>query len=674
MSASEQRLLDAWLAPQGAGIPVACLATTFSFDPVFFEEECLARFLGLDSTVLPDSSAADAAYYVVQREQALEEVHATVLVDRGAAAAPTSHRWDVIATGAPPGGVQHAKVSVLLWEHATRVIVASANLTTSGYRDNIEVCWTFDRPGEMPVSPIYAAVAGFLRELLDRHTAGERGADSPLGRAMATVAELAARADASDGPRPSRGLERLAVVHTLSDRPLLDQAFAACWNGSAPRELSVVSPYFVSISGTERRTDGLDAVRARLSPRGPVRTTVAVTAVELADSQIRIEAPAEVRTSAGRGELLVRLWRRAGVHADRHLHAKVLRFSREDWTMLVAGSANCTGAGLGLPGATRNVELAVAVGARPSSSVGTAIKRWLPPLENLPSGAKLWEQPPAEEEDGASADRLPEKFREALWHPARDLVVIELGPEAEPSSWAILDGAHPRFTSEADGSARKLSLEVRGQAPPLALTVEWRRQDGEVRTAELVVGVADRRALPDPPELQDLTFDELLELLAAGSRFRAAMRRVLRRRGRATTADVVDLDPHARVDTSGFVLQRMRRAGRALEGLREQLERPVAYEDTVARRLHSRVFSPTALGRQLDLEAAKGTVGAREHAFLVAELVLCLRRAEWRVIGDEVEAEWCRAEAAKLAAALAGRIEVEDPAIAGYLARTQETS
>ena len=96
-----------------AGDPVACLATTFTFDPDFFEEECLARFLGLDSAVLSDSGAADAAYYVIQREEALEEARATVLVDRAEASAATSHRWDVVATGAPRGGVQHAKVSVL---------------------------------------------------------------------------------------------------------------------------------------------------------------------------------------------------------------------------------------------------------------------------------------------------------------------------------------------------------------------------------------------------------------------------------------------------------------------------------------------------------------------------------------------------------------------------------
>lgn len=39
-----RKLLEAWLPPEGAGRPVACLATSFTFDPDFFETQCLGRF------------------------------------------------------------------------------------------------------------------------------------------------------------------------------------------------------------------------------------------------------------------------------------------------------------------------------------------------------------------------------------------------------------------------------------------------------------------------------------------------------------------------------------------------------------------------------------------------------------------------------------------------------
>ena len=48
------KLLDAWVAPDDAGDPVGCLATSFTFSPVFFEEECLGRFLQLESDPTED--------------------------------------------------------------------------------------------------------------------------------------------------------------------------------------------------------------------------------------------------------------------------------------------------------------------------------------------------------------------------------------------------------------------------------------------------------------------------------------------------------------------------------------------------------------------------------------------------------------------------------------------
>jgi hypothetical protein len=46
------KLLDAWLPSDDAGQPVGCIATTFTFSPAFFEEECLSRFLQLLSVAL----------------------------------------------------------------------------------------------------------------------------------------------------------------------------------------------------------------------------------------------------------------------------------------------------------------------------------------------------------------------------------------------------------------------------------------------------------------------------------------------------------------------------------------------------------------------------------------------------------------------------------------------
>ena len=41
------KMLDHWLPPEDAGDPLACLATSFTFDTDFFAEDCLSRFLAI---------------------------------------------------------------------------------------------------------------------------------------------------------------------------------------------------------------------------------------------------------------------------------------------------------------------------------------------------------------------------------------------------------------------------------------------------------------------------------------------------------------------------------------------------------------------------------------------------------------------------------------------------
>src|SRR5688572_25271531 len=87
-----RRALDLWQAPEDAGDPVACLATTFTFDASFFETECLGRFLQMDSH--PDESESVA--YLVEREEKLNAAKVAVFVDRRNAQSKESMRWDVV--------------------------------------------------------------------------------------------------------------------------------------------------------------------------------------------------------------------------------------------------------------------------------------------------------------------------------------------------------------------------------------------------------------------------------------------------------------------------------------------------------------------------------------------------------------------------------------------------
>jgi len=91
------RLLDAWTPPMDAGEPLGCVATSFTFSTSFFEEECLGRFVGLETDATEDGAA-----FLVEREEKFSQlVCAAVLVDQRHARGLRSLRWDLLAARLP---------------------------------------------------------------------------------------------------------------------------------------------------------------------------------------------------------------------------------------------------------------------------------------------------------------------------------------------------------------------------------------------------------------------------------------------------------------------------------------------------------------------------------------------------------------------------------------------
>lgn len=74
---AQSRLLDLWQRKPEYGLPIGCVATTFTFDAAFFEEHCLSRFLGMDT-----DPAEDARTYLIEREDKLSQAFSAVLVDQ----------------------------------------------------------------------------------------------------------------------------------------------------------------------------------------------------------------------------------------------------------------------------------------------------------------------------------------------------------------------------------------------------------------------------------------------------------------------------------------------------------------------------------------------------------------------------------------------------------------
>jgi hypothetical protein len=90
----------------------------------------------------------------VALEKALAEVDAaTILVDqRKYRGRPRSPRIEVLPAVGPHGQLLHAKVLLVVYEHAVRFQVSSANLTEAGYRENREVALPFVATEETPAT------------------------------------------------------------------------------------------------------------------------------------------------------------------------------------------------------------------------------------------------------------------------------------------------------------------------------------------------------------------------------------------------------------------------------------------------------------------------------------------------------------------------------------------
>ena len=163
--------------------------------------------------------------------------------------------------------------------------------------------------------------------------------------------------------------------------------------------------------------------------------------------------------------------------------------------------------------------------------------------------------------------------------------------------------------------------------PPSSLEVRWQDKEKREFSAPWVVNVADVSALPPPDELGSLSLSELIDILTSARPLHEVVLRILQRRESKKGADTpTEVDPHKKVDTSQFLLRRMRRVAQALEGMRERLRQPVLSLEALRWRLRGPI-GPIALAKRLAAEDPDGA------AFMIAEVATTLRGVAWQPLG-----------------------------------------
>jgi hypothetical protein len=670
--AEAQPLSDYWKPPadtgieDGVGEPVACLATTFEFDAGFFEEELVPRFLGLrfDHT-------ENQRTFIIEREEALATTRVAVLVDASKFdPRQTTLQWDQLPIQVP-GGIQHAKLTLLVWERLARLIVGSANLTRQGYRRNREVFAAIDFFDSQE-----SATLRLLRDALDfveTLCAWSRSLPAATERIRQTVQQIRMRARRwSSAPEDFSPRERpratLVVGHPAhpagAARSVVDQVIRL-WQPRRVKRLAVMTPL------VGQRDDAEDDVLARLcdlpmarnaegwliapekpSPEGATRRVAALPEQFARCWASRFRQNAFV--------LLVPPCVERNDELPRVLHAKAILISGDLQDLLMIGSSNFTPHGMGVE--AFNCEANLVFEDRTNTKRGgqTFDERLGLPVdweEAVGVEDVAWEEADQSPEDApAGQPHLPAFFAWASYSQKTGEIRVGLDrSQDEPSDWAIrLVGQDDeqnavlfsRGSSPNEATTLRLVLDATARRVQLvALKVRWQDTNLARHEAYLAVSVEHREDdLLPPEELRSLTVDGIIECLLSGREPADWIERQDARRKRAPSTDAA-IESLRAVDTSNYLLYRAKRLGRALAAMASRIASIPRTREAIRYWLLRDPLGPVHLAEALSRDGQEQNGGPLTTAetgyrlYALAEIVLTLGHVG-RTIRRESKSDW----------------------------------
>lgn len=629
-------LLDFWQKPEGAGEPVAVLATTFALEPDFFERNCLARFLEV-SSVDEESGSIEDIVAGVELYELLQKTSVTVLADRSAPVQRTSLLWDLLGCRVD-GGLLHAKVAVLLWENATRVILGSANLTAAGYRRQIELGLAADLGAGclLPPDVLYA-----LADELASYQSLVPGHDVEAPVFMRAAMTLALFRQRIALQPQERSALRVAFAPTNTRATPFDTV-ARAWTGAQPISATHLSPFWDATDGK-----ALAATRKLLSGR-PATARKQHIAVVL-DPRGHVAFPSSLAKSVDSIRKLQPL-----DNEVRTLHAKCLLLESDNWVAALVGSSNHTKAGLGLS-PRRHREANIWFGAAKDSREGKALLKLIQLSEKVAA-----DTPEAEsvDEDEVDLPSLPACFglcRVVQGEVAgswRLILGISTSPDMPPA-WSIrLTADDTPLLTRAKWESNhptETSLALVQQTLPMYVLVEW-----AAHQVPWAVIADERLALPPLPAIAKLEAHQLLEALAAGRSIAQVVREALEQEeAKAAKAKAgVDLNPLTRLEVRGSLLRKGRALAASLQAMQRRLERPVATVEALRSRLAS-PLGPDFVATKVVEAFEIGRQSRAEAIFTIAEIALTVGRVAWPVVLVQVD----RADGLRLVADALARLD-----------------
>lgn len=660
----EQPLADYWRPPvdpglkDGVGGAVSCLVTTFEFDAGFFESELIPRFLGLrfDHT-------ENERTFVIEREESLATTYVGVLVDASKFnPRQTTLQWDQLPIQVP-GGIQHAKVTVLVWERLVRLIISSANLTRQGYRRNREVFAAldfFDAQDSVPLEVLNGAL-GFIDILCN----WSRALPAATQRILETTERIRTRVLSWSNAPPNfllreRPRVSLAVGHPAHASGSAQSALTQLMQIWLPRRvvcLTVMTPF------VGQQSSGEDVVLRSLRELPIARHAegwliVPETPTPEVDKRRIVPLPRHFGLCWKKwiGEnsrvLLVPSCVEEVDERPRDLHAKAILIEGDSHDLLMIGSSNFTphGMGVGVFNCEANLVFEDKADQRRDGRtfddrLGVPVS-WDNPL-NVDD--VTWQDPEQPPEDAQSAKPLlPAFFTWASYSQITGEIRVGVDrSQPEPSDWIIsLTGQtaeqsvslFTRVSCAIGGTMLSLTLDEETRSIHLtSLRVCWTDNNAIRQDGFLAVAVEDRIAdLLPPEEFCGLSVDGIIECLLSGRTPAEWVEKQNARLGHNISTDAA-IESLRAVDTSNYVMYQVRRFGRALAAMADRIARTSPTPDAIRYRLLRDPIGPIHLAETL-YNSRKGnesgqmpTVGTVYQLYVLAEMLLSVGQAGLQV-------------------------------------------
>jgi hypothetical protein len=649
-----RKLIDKFVPEPNWGRLQGLFATTYDLRPDFLEMDFLPSVFGLGTW--DDRSWASR----IALEKRLCEVEAaTILAEaRRYRGRPRSLRLEFLPALGPRGAALHAKVTILLFDKAVRIVVASANLTERGYRQNREAVavLTASANSRKESSTIKAAITDMQTALGPWLTQDAR---KFLHLCLYRVEPWVNGSADHDN----------TFVWTYGHKRLWSE-FVARWPaGEVIRRISIVSPFWSEDAGTT-----LTAFLAALKKVSPLAADAELRlltdAFEDPDGRVLPVLPAGYTSFdwAALGVTATAQPVSPKIHPEevggvdgftgrRSLHAKVVLVEGGKTGLAYLGSANFTAHGWGFLDHRTDSNIEAGLILRRSVR-SEALECLIPepvgePILLTSSNIHCLRAP----ENDVGEDPWPEFINRVLLTPAagneNELALsIGVNPAIAPSCWSARlldkDGSRGDTLIEVDVSRdRSQSVFVRDVSPQVLTTL---LTDQEIvvswpdctagRPLPLNVESSARTRLPISPGNQRIEEGHLLSYY----------------QGRIAWEDLFpDPDPPAEppqhpslpappdagVDRSRIQSYQIREFVEALAGIRQDLNGATQSEPAMRLALLGPV-SPFALAQTIVEAVNSGRRTQTAAAFQMVELLACLKSARDLPVHDRLSESWAQ--------------------------------